>query len=849
MRNTLPTVAATVFAVFLASALLITFTSFGVPRAAAEPTPEKLVYTVRGLGTLGGTQSIARDINDSGQVAGQSQNASGGNQGFYWQEDQGIKPIGTLGGLTSPARGINKSGQVVGFSRISALNTDTRVRAYVAQNGLPTPLGTLTGLSNNGTLIEFSNSEAWHINDHGVAVGRSFNSAIEGRAVLWENGAIKNVGGDHLKTPYSEAWSINNFGQVVGEAGVADQRAKAFLFDNNTNEVTDIDASIDHSVFPYSEAMGINDHGQVVGWSYRTQIPEPEGRAFLYEKNEDGTATAQSLDPLEGHAYSRARDIDEPDESDESGRVVGWSRGTIGTDREKFSATIWEDGEVTDLNKLIPASSRWRLTNNGISGWKLVDAYAINESGQIVGSGYKDGKEEPNQIQAFLLTPDTTAPKINCGTADTVWHSQDVPISCTASDNGVGLKDPADASFTLTTSVEAGTETADAPTGSREVCDAASNCATAGPVGGNMVDKKAPDTTASSGSYNEGDWTNQSVTVTLEASDGGSGVQRTEYNLDGAGYLTYEAGGILVSNEGQHNILYKSTDNVDNAEFPAKDFSINIDNTSPEITGSRSPASNANGWNNTDVTVHFACADALSGLASDCPADVVMGEGEDQSVTRDISDEAGNSASATVGDINVDETAPTVDVTGVGDGATYILGSVPAADCSTTDGLSGVDRQATLNVTGGPLGSITATCDGALDRAGNPGSAGVTYDVIYDFDGFFSPVDDLPVLNRVKAGSAIPVKFSLGGDQGLDIFAEADGSSFPRSEPIPCGSTDPVDRVEQTVTASSSGLTYDATTGLYTYVWKTSRGWTGCRQLVVRLDDGREYTANFQFLK
>ena len=121
--------------------------------------------------------------------------------------------------------------------------------------------------------------------------------------------------------------------------------------------------------------------------------------------------------------------------------------------------------------------------------------------------------------------------------------------------------------------------------------------------------------------------------------------------------------------------------------------------------------------------------------------------------------------------------------------------------------------------------------------------------MVYDFDGFFGPVDNPDVLNRVRAGSAIPVKFSLGGDQGLDIFAEADGSSFPRSGPIPCNSTDPVDTVEQTVTANSSGLTYDASTNIYTYVWKTQRNWTGCRQLVVRLDDGKEYTANFEFFK
>jgi hypothetical protein len=122
--------------------------------------------------------------------------------------------------------------------------------------------------------------------------------------------------------------------------------------------------------------------------------------------------------------------------------------------------------------------------------------------------------------------------------------------------------------------------------------------------------------------------------------------------------------------------------------------------------------------------------------------------------------------------------------------------------------------------------------------------------VIHDFGGFFNPVDNPDVLNRAKAGSAIPVKFSLGGDQGLDIFAESsDGSSFPKSGPILCDSTDPVDAVEQTVSGDSSGLTYDAATGLSTYVWKTRRDWTGCRQLMVRFDDGKEYTANFKFFK
>ena len=114
----------------------------------------------------------------------------------------------------------------------------------------------------------------------------------------------------------------------------------------------------------------------------------------------------------------------------------------------------------------------------------------------------------------------------------------------------------------------------------------------------------------------------------------------------------------------------------------------------------------------------------------------------------------------------------------------------------------------------------------------------------YNFTGFFQPVDNIPVLNSVKGGSSIPVKFSLGGDQGLNIFL----SGYPLSRQIACPSSSSTDNVEQTVNAGGSTLSYDALTDQYTYVWKTNKSWTGtCRQLVVILNDGSIHTANFQF--
>ena len=111
-------------------------------------------------------------------------------------------------------------------------------------------------------------------------------------------------------------------------------------------------------------------------------------------------------------------------------------------------------------------------------------------------------------------------------------------------------------------------------------------------------------------------------------------------------------------------------------------------------------------------------------------------------------------------------------------------------------------------------------------------------------------------MGPAKAGSAIPVKFKLGGDQGLDIFAQAgtDGSGnptyYPTSKVITCGSNAEVDAIESVVTAGGSSLQYDASTQTYTYVWKTDKAWAGtCRQLQVKLADGMTYAANFKLMK
>jgi hypothetical protein len=197
-------------------------------------------------------------------------------------------------------------------------------------------------------------------------------------------------------------------------------------------------------------------------------------------------------------------------------------------------------------------------------------------------------------------------------------------------------------------------------------------------------------------------------------------------------------------------------------------------------------------------------------------------------------------------------------VTNVTEGAAYALGSVPQAGCSSTDNLSGVATEATLLLTGGDaqgLGYFTAICSGALDAAGNVAVHAVVHYTVnnpsntYNFGGFLQPVDNpgpgpTYVFNSVKAGGAVPFRFSLGGNQGLDILA----AGYPTSRPVSCTTAALTDPIEQTVSAGNSSLSYDAASDTYTYVWKTNKGWAGtCRALTVQFDDGTQHLAYFQF--
>jgi HYR domain/Domain of unknown function DUF11 len=142
-----------------------------------------------------------------------------------------------------------------------------------------------------------------------------------------------------------------------------------------------------------------------------------------------------------------------------------------------------------------------------------------------------------------------------------------------------------------------------------------------------------------------------------------------------------------------------------------------------------------------------------------------------------------------------------------------------------------------------PVGTTTNTFR-VTDAVGNTTECSFKVTVLYNFSGFFQPVDNLPTFNSVQAGRAIPVKFSLSGNKGLNIFPVG----TPDSQQIACDNGAPVSEIEDTVNAGNSSLSYDAANDQYIYVWKTSNSWAGtCRKLIITLNDGTTHIAYFKF--
>jgi hypothetical protein len=350
-------------------------------------------------------------------------------------------------------------------------------------------------------------------------------------------------------------------------------------------------------------------------------------------------------------------------------------------------------------------------------------------------------------------------------------------------------------------------------------------------------------------------------------------------SVAGAGSLSTSAFAFtLISPETEGTWTYqvRASDGSLNSDYSDPSTAIVVDTTgpSPPTAGTNpstpdyvDPSDSSNAWFKDSVTVSYS-GSTDPGLLDGSAGSGVAGYTGDQTFNTSGShpysgkatDSAGNDSSSTTGTVKVDATDPTVSITGCpvdpdGSGplvGQVIKGSSQTIDVSATDGQSGLatDPSGTgisLPTSSVGLQSVSYT---AVDNVGHSKDATCDYQVIYNWYGFYAPIDN-PVtgkMNGVKAGSAVPVRFGLSGYQGMGIFGP--GSPNPSSKSFTCGTDPEVSTDTPTAADSAAGLSYDPTTDTYTYVWKTSKTFAGqCRRLTVGLDDGTSHYVDFKVMR
>ena len=318
------------------------------------------------LGNLGGA-SEGNAINSAGTVAGDSYLLDLSFHAFITTNGS-LLDLGTLGSTNSTPIAINDAGQVAGDSLLA----DGSQRAFLYTNGPMFSVGDLGG----------NYSAAFALNASGMVAGESSLTNGDTHAILYSSGALNDLG--TLGGTYSSARGINHSGLVVGEASLTNEDVHAFSYSGTMmSDLGTLGGT-------YSTASDVNSNGQVIGYSSLTGDQQYD--AFVFSA---GTMTDLGVLPGGNTSY--------PFAINNLGQIVGYSSVSDGS----LHAVLWQNGQVTDLNTLVPTNS----------GWVLSYAQFINDAGRIVGSGTLNGVMQP-----FILDlPSSNSPPVaNAGADQTV---------------------------------------------------------------------------------------------------------------------------------------------------------------------------------------------------------------------------------------------------------------------------------------------------------------------------------------------------------------------------------------------------------------------------------------------
>jgi len=317
-------------------------------------------YEVVDLGSLGGLQSKAFGLNNSGRIVGDSTLSAGASVAspFTWTAGQ-LTSVGSFGGEGGAAFALNQLGYSVGY----ATTATNRKHAFIWSD--------IFGKLDIGTLPGGSFASAYDINDANQVVGQSEIGPLVDRGFVWQSSTGMQVIPSFDGTGASGANGINNKGQIVGWSATASNAAHAFILSGGV--MTDLGTLGGSN----SVAQKINEAGEVVGYAgIASNSASQPYHAFRWSAS-TGMADLGTL----GGSRSMAHDING------IGVIIGTSEIAPGV----WRAFIYDQYlGMQNLNNYLVTS-----------GWTLQEARSINDKGQIVGFGINPS----GQTHAFLLIP------------------------------------------------------------------------------------------------------------------------------------------------------------------------------------------------------------------------------------------------------------------------------------------------------------------------------------------------------------------------------------------------------------------------------------------------------------
>jgi Tol biopolymer transport system component len=620
-----------------AAPALVTVTTGGV--SANETTPQDGI-SVSADGTL-----VAFASGSSNLVAGDT---NGVRDVFVRNLVTGTTTRVTLGaggqanGASSNAR-ISADGRFVVFTSLAAnlvagdtngvadvferdLATGQTTRVSISAGGIQgndASGGAASGISADGATISFSSAASNLIagdtnHSRDVFVWTRASGAVERASVAGD--------GSQAAAGASDASSISADGRYVAfassapnlVAGDTNLAADVFVHDRVTGST--VRASVTASGGQAATASslqpgGLAANGQAVAFDTAAPLAAADtGRNDVYLRDlAAGTTERISVNSagLAANGNSGAAAISA------DGRYVAFESSATNLDPADTGGDedVFVRDRVSGLSRLVSASASPIQVSQAaaISADARFVALATTAADMVAGDtavGFGTGWDVVRLASPFDPPADRAAPVVTCAAADGAWHPDNVALWCTASDAGSGLANAGQAAFALATSVPAGSETADAVTGAVQVCDRAGNCATAGPISGIRVDRRAPQITIAAPLDGGEIVLGATRKASFTCSDGGSGV---------AGCIGTVANGAALdtATPGTHSFTVTATDAVGNHATETATYAVRFAwlGWEPPLSGDRPNAAQAG----RTIPVRFAVggagrANAIAGV-------------------------------------------------------------------------------------------------------------------------------------------------------------------------------------------------------------------------------------------